>query len=116
MIVPKGFRAREKAALQRRKQGLVSEDVRNQRHSVLADKITAQIAAEQDQPTNSPQLAPPVKADAPAQTDTSTDVKAGDETKAAGEKSATANATKEPPAKAAGPQESAKSNKNKAGK
>ena len=53
MIVPKGFRAREAAALQRSRRGLVAKEIREQRHSVIADKIDESIAAGQDLPPNS---------------------------------------------------------------
>jgi hypothetical protein len=64
MFVPKGFRAREAAALQRSRRGLVAKEIRDQRHSVISKQIDAQIAAEQDaEPTNS-QPTEPVKTEA----------------------------------------------------
>jgi hypothetical protein len=87
MFVPKGFRAREKAALQRSRRSLVAQEVRDQRHAVLTDQIDAQIIAAQTQlpeteQTNSPA---PVETVAPVSADASTNAQEADETKADGD-------------------------------
>jgi hypothetical protein len=48
MIVPKGYRAREKAALQRKTRGRVDEEVRAQRSALLEDKIHNAVVKSRD--------------------------------------------------------------------
>ena len=48
MIVPKGYRAREKAALQRKTRGRVDEEVRAQRASLLEQKIHQSVVDSRD--------------------------------------------------------------------
>jgi hypothetical protein len=48
MIVPKGYRAREKAALQRKTRGRVDEEVRAQRASLLEPKIHQSVVNSRD--------------------------------------------------------------------
>jgi hypothetical protein len=48
MIVPKGYRAREKAALQRKTRGRVDEEVRAQRAALLEPKIHRSVVKSRD--------------------------------------------------------------------
>ncbi|WP_315729809.1 hypothetical protein [Bradyrhizobium sp. SZCCHNRI2010] len=48
LIIPKGYRARERAALQRKDRGRVSEEVRAQRAAVLEPKIHSMVVKARD--------------------------------------------------------------------